>query len=601
MLSFYIIFLTYSILKSKLNLNRLVRGKSAVCKAFCGLMSLLFLGSCSVDNAYDLSKDIDLTMALGSNGLALKLGNTEKMYLRDIIKTDDSSLLDTITSDVHTSLYYILKRGSSSFDVNVSIIAPFDINPISARTNDLFIARQDIPGANFYKDTLASAKSNVTITIQNIPAVVKEIHTIPLDNAYVTIQLSTDNSKFKIASYTNLKLKFPAFVKSSSFNSAQEYIVSGTSPTITIPIQKLELPVDGSFGHKVLNGQIQQEGEVAVEGNIRLATNGTVDLSSGEAVKGLFNVIFSKISPQEITGLVDPALSVNIDPMQIRSELPDFLKDDAIRFSVTNPTIKFSFGGRDLPFPLLFKGILESRINRQAIASVAIPQTGRVSIPKGITSVSYFSQTATPFDPYGVEASANKEIVPNLSSLITRLPEQIAVDFNDGKVIADQSVEHSIRLGQNYEVDVNYQVLIPFQFDKDLRIIYNDSVVGMNKDLKDYQAEGATITATVLNTIPLGLVVEIIPYDINGKVISEIAVESATIASGSLDAPKQTEISVRFSPTAPAYVSKIEQLRFKFTASASNLATGEMLLSSQYVQLNNLRIKLNGKIITNFN
>lgn len=588
-------------MKLKHKANNLARRGFLKRIALLGLVSSLLTAGCSVDSSYDLSKDIDLTMALGSNGLALKLGSTQKMYLRDIIKTDESSLLDTITSGGNRGLYYILKGGSSSFDVHVNSIAPFNVDPIDIQTGVLFTATQSVSGANFYKDTLVSIGGILNAGITSIPVEVKEIHTVPVTNVSAVIRLSSDNSKFKVASYSNLKIKFPDFVKSTYFNNAHEYVATGTSSTITVPVDGFELPVNGAFGQKVVNGKIDQSGIFSINGDIRLSTNGTVDIADGETAKVIFNVAFSTITPQQITGLFDPSLSVNIDPMQIRSELPDFLKDDAIRFSVTNPTIRFSFNGQNLPFPLLFKGVLESRVNRQTIASVSIPQTGSVSIPKGSVSVSYFSQTSTPFYPNGIEAFATKEVVPDLSSLITKLPEQIAVDFNGGKVVADQRVEHSVRLGQNYGVDVNYQVLIPFQFDKDLQILYTDSVVGMHKDLKDYQAEGATITATALNAIPLNLVVQVVPYDIDGKVISGISVQSATIAAGTLDAPTQTEISVKFTPTTPAEVSKIDQLKFQFTASASNLAAGEMLLSSQYVQLNNLRIKLNGKIITNFN
>ncbi len=594
-------YLPYSILESKHNVRLLTKGKFSICKAFGGLVLLLFLGSCSVDSSYDLSKDIDLTMALSGDGLAVKLGNTEKMYLRDVLKTDESSLLDTISSGDNRGLYYLAKRGSSSFNVAVKSITPFDVKPVSIETDNLFTAESNISDVNFAEDTIVSVTSNVDVEIHGVPAEVKEIHTVLLSNVYATIKLSTDNSKFKIASYTNLKIKFPGFVKSSSFNNVNEYVVSGASQTITIPIETLDFPVDGSFGQKVVSGEIQQNGTISIDGTIGLSTNGKVSLSEGETVKAIFSVSFSKISPQQITGLVDPTINLNADPLQIRSELPNLLKDDTVHFSASNPTVKLNLNTLNLPLSLLFRGILESRENGQAIASVSIPQLGRVSVPKGSASVLYFSQTGIPFDPSGVDASAQKEIVTNLNNLVKRLPDEIAVDLNDGKVIADQSVEHSIRLGQNYAVGVDYEILIPFQFDKGLQIIYNDSIVDMNKDLKDYQAEGLTITATALNTIPLNIAAQIIPYDVDGKIISEIAVESATIGAGALDAAKETEISVKFSPASPAYVSKIEKLKFKFTASASDLATGEVLLSSQYIQLNNLRIKLNGKIITNFN
>jgi hypothetical protein len=594
-------YLTNDVDQTSPMMPRICWGEFIMGRTLCVLMSLLLLGSCSIDNTYDLSKDIDLTMALGSDGLALKLGNTEKMYLRDIIKTDDSSLLDTLVSGNSQSLYYLVKKNSSNFSVGVRSVAPFDINPFSIPTHSLFVAGKNVSGANFYKDTLVSVGSTFNVKITDLPVEVKEIHSIPLTGVYATIQLSTDNPKFRVASYTDLKIKFPDFIKSTSLNNVGEYVVSGSSGTITMPVQSFEFPVDGSFGKKVVNGEIQQAGAITISGSIRLSTNGAVDLSEGETVKVIFNVAFTKIYPQQVTGLVDPSIHIDINPIQIKAELPEFLKDEAIRFSVTNPTIKFQFNGQNLPVPLLFRGILESRDNNQTFASVSIPQSGRVGISKESVSVSYFSQTGTPFDPSGVVPSANKETVANLNSLIIKLPEEVSVDFNDGKVIVDPNVEHSIGLGKNYDVGVDYQILIPFLFDKGLKIVYTDSVADMNKDLRDYQAEGVTITATALNAIPLNLAVEIIPCDINGKPISEISVGSATIASGEMDKPKETEVSIKLSPKSPADVSKIDRLKFRVTASASDLATGEMLLSSQYVQLNNLRIKLNGKIIKNFN
>ncbi|OJU54999.1 MAG: hypothetical protein BGN96_12740 [Bacteroidales bacterium 45-6] len=569
--------------------------------ALCSLISLVLLGSCSVDNAYDMSKDIDLTMALGSNGLALKLGNTEKMYLKDIIKIDASNLVDTITSGSNRGLYYLVKSGSSKFNVNVKSIAPFDVSPIHIETNNLFIAQTNIPGFNSQADTMISVSSDVSVKMPNIPVEVKEIHTISLNNVSATIKLSTDNSKFKIGSYTNLKIKFPNFVKSSSLNSANEYFITGSSQTITIPIQSLEFPVNGSFGQKVDNGEIRQSGTIFINGDIAFSTNGTVNIVQGETAKAVFNISFSQISSQQITGLVNPTINFNAAPLQIKSGLPDFLQDDEIHFSATNPTLKLSFNTQNLPVPIIFQGVVESKKSGQTLASVSIPESGHVNIAKNSTTVSYFSQTGTPFDPFGTNLPIHNETVSSLNKLVTKLPDEIGVNFNDGKVTADQSVEHTIRLGQSYGVGVDYQILIPFQFDKDLKILYNDSIVDMNKDLKDYQAEGLTITATAVNTIPLNLVTEIVPYDIHGKIIKEIAVESATIALGTLDAPKETEVSVKFTPTSPADVSKIEKLKFRFTASASDLTSDKTLLSAQYVQLNNLRIKLNGKVITNFN
>lgn len=555
--------------------------------------------ACSVDSAYDLSKDIDLTMALGSDGLILKLGNTEKMYLRDIIKVGDSNMLDTLASGTTKSLYYLFKADSSNVNVKVNSIAPFQIKPIEVSTGDLYTAPRNV-SVNLTKDTTISVSSLMSFDITNIPSEVEEVHKITFSNVYATITLSTSNSKFRLKSYSNLKIRFPSFVKSSSFIN-QVYTASGTSSTITIPIESVELPVNGSFGQKVVNGQLSQSSDVGLNGDITIATNGTVNLSSGETASAKFNISVSQISPQNMTGLVNPTISPTIAPIDISSDLPDFLKGNAVQLAISNPTIKFKIKGKNLPIPLLLKGKINSVKNSATIASVSIPEAGTVSVSKNTTSSFYFSQTGAPFDPSGVDASAASEIVRNLNSLVKTIPDKIQIDLSDEKITTDKTAEHSIGLGNTYGTDIDYEVLIPFQFDKGLAIVYNDSVVDMNNDLKDYQADGVTITATALNTIPLNLKLQITPCDVAGNEISTVSINSATVASGSLDNPVRTDLNVTFTPSTAADISKIDKLMFKVSASASDMASGEALLSSQYIQLTNVRIKLNGRIVTNFN
>jgi hypothetical protein len=577
--------------------------KEMLCKPVCSLILVIFLAACSVDNTYDLSKDIDLTMGLGSDGLALKLGNTEKMYLRDILKVEDSDLLDTLTTGDKKSLYYLVKTGNSTINVAVSSITPYQIAPVEVLTGVLYTAPNNIPNANFSEEKTVTGAASVKVDISGIQADVKEIHTIKLGNVNMSIQFSTDNNKFKLLANSGSKLKFPDFIKSTSFNNSQEYTIPDNATSVTIPIQSLEFPKDGTWGMTVVNNAIHHSGNIDIYGTFKVSTNGSVNLVQGETVKVKANVAFSQIAPQEITGLVSPAINPQIDPIQISGDLPDFLKDDEVRLSITNPTVKFIVGGQNLPVPLLFSGTLSSVKNGESIASVEIPESGKVSIASGIQSIYYFSQTASPFDPSGIAASSKTETVSTLNTLVAKLPDQIKIDLGNGNVTTDPSTEHKITLGQNYGATVNYEVLVPFQFNKGLYIVYNDSVDDMNKDLKDYQAEGLTVTATAANTVPLDLVVEIIPIDVNGAVISGISVESAAIAAGSSKTanPVESTLSIKLTPATPADVSRIDKLRLKVKASASGLASGEELLSTQYVELKDLRLKLNGKIIANFN
>lgn len=575
--------------------------KNYLDKAYYGIISLVLFCSCSVDNSYDLSKDIDLTMALSGNGLAVKLGGTEKMYLKDILKVDDSDLLDTISSGTNMGLYYLDKKNDSEINFNVDNITPFTIDPVSISTGELFKAPTSYSNLNVSKDTAIVTQATMECDIKQIPDAVEEIHKVSLNNVYATIAISIDNSKFKIASYNNLKIKFPDFIKSSYLNENQEYVISGSSQTFIIPIESVEFPVNGSFGQKVVNGEVTQSALTNISGDITIATNGTVNISEGETAKAHFVISISQISPIQITGLVNPSINPTVDPINISSELPDFLKDDAVQLSVTSPTVKFTIAGENIPVPLLFCGVLNSIKKNQTLATASIPESGRVTINKNAQSEFYFSQTGTPFDPLGKDASAQNETVSKLNTLIKTIPDNIQVDLDNGKITTDKSSEHSIELGKAYSANINYEVLVPFQFDKGLTIVYNDSVSDLNKDLKNYLADGVTITADALNTIPLNLNLDLIPCDVDGNQISDIKVTTSSISAGSLLAPVTTSLSVTCTPTSQADISKIDKLKFKVTASSSNVASGEILISSQYVQLTNVRIKLNGKIITNFN
>ena len=62
------------------------------------------MNSC-MDDSYDLN-NVDLTMGLGSDGLSVTLGNTEKIYLGDLLDLDESVKLDG------ENTFYLVQRES---------------------------------------------------------------------------------------------------------------------------------------------------------------------------------------------------------------------------------------------------------------------------------------------------------------------------------------------------------------------------------------------------------------------------------------------------------------------------------------------------------
>ena len=80
-----------------------MKSKTKLLKKMAIALSALFAVSCSVDNAYDLSKDVDMTVAVGE-GLTIPLGSTEKIMLTELLDTLDS---DVIRIDKESGFYSI--------------------------------------------------------------------------------------------------------------------------------------------------------------------------------------------------------------------------------------------------------------------------------------------------------------------------------------------------------------------------------------------------------------------------------------------------------------------------------------------------------------
>ena len=196
--------------------------------------------------------------------------------------------------------------------------------------------------------------------------------------------------------------------------------------------------------------------------------------------------------------------------------------------------------------------------------------------------------------------------VDNISSLINVLPDRIEVDL--GANGNDKHIrvvgENEVALGQKYIQAVDYTIYVPFEFKNGVTIVYTDETDGMNEDLKDYAADGIQISAEAENTIPLDLKATISAYDMNDNLIPGIQFEEVDVkAGGGTDATAvTTALTIKATLTDPNLLKKLDKLEFKINAAseATSNATHK-LVSTQYVQLKNVKLKLVGQIVADFN
>lgn len=573
---------------------------------------LLFTGmsmiSC-VDNNYDLSKNIDMTTGLGANGLALKLGNSERIYLKNVLKVDDSELLDTLSN----GMYYLMKEGNTTINVKVNPIDNIKLNDIELFTSPIIeSSRTDlsITSGIEYSNSI-NGTSDLDITIDNIPDEVKSIHRIVFKEGYVKLALNLNQpsgSNFRFRKLDNVQIEFPNFIYSSQFKPNTHTLIinktninSSNISDITLKVDSIVFSDEDMFGIRVMDGKIDIAKPINLSGDVTIVAASSFTLVKDSKVSINMGVSFDRMSASSMTGIVNPTIDPKVDPIEISKDLPDFLKDNSVRLEITNPTFRFHIIGDELPIPLLFSAQTTSIKKETIKATVELPQQGEVMIPANKDYSLYFFQANRPFTPENESYTLDQLYkVTNLSSLVQQLPDYINVNLSNGRVHANQNQLHTIDLGKNYNINIKYDVYVPFQFEANTCIVYNDSIDDMNKDLKKYQAEGITITTTAFNTIPLDLDITLVPYDINGKDLSkELTVDRAIAKAGdNSNTPVQSLVTIKLQPKQPSVISRLDKLVFR--VSAKSVASSN-LVSNQYLEMKDIRLKLDGKVIADFN
>ena len=611
-----------------------------------------FLTTACVDNSYDLSEDLDLTMGLGSNGLSVPMGNVEKIYLSDILSVDESVKLDAANQ------YYLVEDGTTNFDFTIDKVTTKVDNP-TLRTDAgkpalpfntvceildaAGVSSITLPAVSQVFSGEAEGTESMDFSVTDISSDINAIHSVSFTPLKVSLSLEWFKSnaalKFDLKELREVEITLPSILhvvegsvsegwtlakgnklvaQSVAFNGANMMkIVSFTIDQAQLKdcstIEKGEFSRELSISPEALHITMKGKADFVNTGSFTMTSNDYMDVRlyikvGTPGANNKTNVVVTRAK-----GVFDPLINPDVESIDIASELPDFLQDPEVRVNVSNPTLKFNVypnNNVQIPADVDFYATLHSiKDGADQVDPVEFPKYTRLY--KNTSNVIYFHQDAAPYDPTGLETDApGKKVqtkkVDNISSLINVLPDRIEVDL--GANGADKHIrvvgENEVALGQKYSQVVDYTIYVPFEFKNGVTIVYTDETDGMNEDLKDYAADGIQISAEAENTIPLDLKATISAYDMNDKLIPGIQFEEVDVkAGGGTDATAvTTALTIKATLTDPNLLKKLDKLEFKINAAseATSNATHK-LVSTQYVQLKNVKLKLIGQIVADFN
>lgn len=615
----------------------------------CAGTTLLFTGC--IDDSYDLDK-VDLTMKLNTDGLGVKLGNTDLIALADILDEDE-----TVKTEAN-GLYYLVKDGTSNFNVKVDNMTTsfndtkLDMDAPVLQYNDVYEQLRDagipvtegstlpIP-ADFEMHGSAEGNQKIDFSITDVKDVT-EVKTIDLYKSKVALTLTEANSRpelnLGVTRLKNIRLYLPKFLGVTDVAPGWElkegnvlvyknggiYNYNRNKPEIcSVYLNKVALDQTKNEG-KVENGNIEL---TPAELNIRMTAEQvyfenragrelSMKVDDQASVRLDIQVPNNVLNINQVTGKFNPAINPDNERIDVSNDLPDFLQDKEVRIVATNPTIRFHANMSTLPVGIDMSGTLTAVKENGAFENGA--PTKVVKLDKSVMNMGrdnyvYYYQGNAPYDPEGAKAgAATVKNTANIGDLITELPDYLEVNLKNNQINVKNEY-YTVQLGRDYHVDADYSVFVPFEFDRGLKVVYNDSTESMHSDLKDLSATGTLeVVADAYNTIPLELLVGLKAVDVDGNELPvEFNTAEAHVApgdgstytmNGEVKQRSGSEVMTPIKITAKLddkdLLSRIDKLCFNIHADATG---SNKLVSTQYLKLNNIKIKLHAGVIADFN
>lgn len=586
-------------------------------KASLLLASLLTLGfsvtGCTNDD-YDFDQ-IDATMGFGSGELEIPASSTMNIPLSDILELEEGGSVKIAANGD-----YLFQLTGSEASSASPMISPIVLRGNSYSNTLTLNANSAAKGTRAAGSHLSFVSpKELMFKYNGTDAAVKSLKSAEVAGEIeLKINLTLGGLSSAINKINKATLTLPGYLQISSVNGNGNGVpmVNGSKITVenvstsrnlqlTIKAKKLDFANQDAYGKVVIgnNGSIKMDGyfDLGIEANVTGVPTSALSIGA--------NVTVNDITLKSATGIFDPEINISSLGDVSVTGVPDFLSEDGVRADLDNPQIILSIKN-DMDAAAKVSAKVISTKNGQNLATVQLPEmnickTTVVPVTK-ICICRHNTEELTA--QYG---AANVYEVSNLATLINQhIPDHVQI--TDVKTKADLSQEMTIEFGRNYNVVPSYEIYAPLAFAEDAVIEYADDFDGWNDDLDDLELSEGTyvrLTADAQNLVPATLIVEATPLGLEGTDISnliEVNVKKGTVkASADGVTAENSPLEIELREKVKGGLQKLDGLSYKVKGKASHdgtTVTGINLNSEKHtLKLENIKVKLVGKVIGNFN
>ena len=586
-------------------------------KASLLLASLLTLGfsvtGCTNDD-YDFDQ-IDATMGFGSGELEIPASSTMNIPLSDILELEEGGSVKIAANGDY--LFQLTGSDASSASPMISPIVLRGNSYSNTLTLNANSAAKCTRAAGNHLSFVSPKE--LMFKYNGMDAAVKSLKSTEVAGEIeLKINLTLGGLSSAIATIDKATLTLPGYLQISSVNGNGNGIpmVNGSKITVknvstssnlrlTIKAKKLDFENQDDYGKVVIgnNGSIKMDGyfDLGIEANATRVPTSALTIGA--------NVNVNDITLKSATGIFDPEINISSLGDVSVTGVPDFLSEDGVRADLDNPQIILSIQN-DMDAAAKVSAKVISTKNGQNLATVQLPEMNicKTTVAPVTKICICRHKTAELTAQYG---AANVYEVSNLATLINQhIPDHVQITNVEAK--ADLRQEMTIEFGRNYRIEPSYEIYAPLAFAEDAVIEYADDFDGWNDDLDDLELSEGTyvrLTADAQNLVPATLIVEATPLGVDGTDISnliEVNVKKGTVkasADGVTAVNSPLEIELR--EKVKGGLQKLDGLSYKVKGKASHdgtTVTGINLNSEKHtLKLENIKVKLVGKVIGNFN
>lgn len=581
------------------------------------LASLLvggFLVTGCTNSDYDFN-EIDATMGFGGDGLELPASSTMDIPLKDVLDLEENGSVKL--DDEGNYLFQLTGSGSSEANPKIEPIRlegrSYNANiPISlsasAKATRSLTASSGIPEVkekmfeyhgvdksvkSLTKANMKPVTMKLTLGFSGISSVISKIKkaTLTLPGYLSLNRVVGDGNDMPIPTSSRIDI--------ADISTSRDMVLTITSNELLFSEQDAygtlsiaedgKIDMDGYFGLKIDDFELTGTPSTA---NMSIAAKVEVENIELTSATGVFDpeVNFGTLGEVDVTGV------------------PDFLSDDNVVADLANPQILLTINN-EMNVAATVKATVTATKSGQTTATVQLPEMYIEKNSVSPTTQICICREKTPelTAQYGEK---NVYAVSNLSTLINKIPDHVSIGNVEAR--ADQSQEATVEFGKPYHIMPSYEVDAPLAFGKDAVIEYSDQFDGWNDDIDDLELSENTyvrLTADAISKVPAALILEATPLGVGGADISNLIevnikkgeVSASTDGETAVTSPLEVEIREK----VKGGLKQLDGLSYKVQGKATHNGTtveGITLNANKHtLKLNNIKVKLVGKIIGDFN